>query len=58
MSIDRGYPDAHIARGLALISLGRVPDGLAALKRGLLRMQDPDRAAAIVRGQYLEPNDP
>jgi len=51
------YEYGHLARGLALIALGRKADGVAALKRGLLLSSDMTRASQIIT-QYLEPNDP
>jgi hypothetical protein len=51
------YEYGHLARGLALIALGRQQDGVTALKRGLLLSSDHTRAGQIIT-QYLEPNDP
>jgi predicted Zn-dependent protease len=51
------YEYGHLARGLALIALGRKKDGVEALKRGLVLTADHPRAAQIIT-QYLEPNDP
>ncbi|MEW6583089.1 MAG: PDZ domain-containing protein [Actinomycetota bacterium] len=57
VSLDRLNEDGHIARGLALIAAGRAPDGVQALKRGLLLLNDGDRARQLITDS-LEPNDP
>jgi tetratricopeptide (TPR) repeat protein len=57
VALDRRNEEGHIARGLALLALGRRADGVVALRRGLLLLSDPDRARQIIRDS-LEPNDP
>lgn len=57
ISLDRFNEDGHIARGLALIASGRAPEGAVALKRGLLLLNDPDRARQLIKDS-LEPSDP
>ena len=57
IALDRALEDGHIARGLALIALDRKPEGVQALKRGLLLLNDADRARQLIKDS-LEPNDP
>lgn len=57
IALDKVHEDGHIARGLALIALNRTPEGVVALKRGLLLLNDPDRARQLIKDS-LEPNDP
>ncbi len=54
---DRRYDEARIARGLALIGLGRKVEGAEELKLGLSLMRDAARAQAIITNN-LEPNAP
>jgi predicted Zn-dependent protease len=57
VALDRNYEDGHIARALALFGQTRTADGVAALKRGLLLLADPRRAASLI-AKNLEPNEP
>lgn len=57
IATDKLNEDGHIARGLALIATARKPEGVTALKRGLLLLNDPDRARQLIKDS-LEPNDP
>jgi hypothetical protein len=57
VALDRLNEDGHIARGLALIASKRAPEGVTALKRGLLLLSDPERARQLIKDS-LEPNDP
>ena len=57
IAVDGRYDEAYLARGLALISLGRVPEGVASLKRGLALSANPARAQQLITS-YLEPNTP
>jgi PDZ domain len=56
IALDKMNEDGHIARGLALIASNRKPEGVTALKRGLLLLNDPDRARQLIKDS-LEPND-
>jgi tetratricopeptide (TPR) repeat protein len=55
--LDPAYEEAHLARGLTLLALGRVPQGVSELKRGLLLTSDPKRAQQIITAN-LEPATP
>jgi hypothetical protein len=57
VALDPRYEEARIARGVALIGLNRVPEGVADLRRGLLLLADPVRAQQIITSS-LEPNTP
>ena len=57
IALDARYEEARIARGVALIGLTRVAEGVADLKRGLLLLADPARARQIITSS-LEPNTP
>jgi hypothetical protein len=54
---DVRYEEARIARGLALIGLGRTAEGVANLKIGLTLMDNATRAQQIITSS-LEPNAP
>jgi hypothetical protein len=57
LGLDRRYEEVRIARGLALIGLGRKGEGVTELKLGLTLMSDPARAQTILTNN-LEPNAP
>ncbi len=57
IAADPRYEEARIARGVALIGLGRAAEGVAELKRGLTLMDNPARAQQIITAS-LEPNTP
>jgi hypothetical protein len=57
IKMDPSYEDGYLARGLALLAQGQKAAGLRALKRGLLLLPDPNRAAELISSD-LEPNDP
>ena len=57
VALDRFYADSHLPRGIALLALDRKPEGMIALRRGLLDTADATRAEGLIR-TYLEPNDP
>jgi len=57
VALDPLYADAHIPRGIALLKTGAKPQGLQALRRGLLDLPNRERAERIIR-EDLEPSDP
>ena len=57
IQLDKAYEDGYLAKGLALLAASKRPDGLRALRTGLLLLPDRNRAQQIIITN-LEPNDP
>ena len=57
VALDARYADAFLPFGIALIATGEKPAGVKALRRGLLLLEEPDRADQLI-AQHLDPTDP
>jgi tetratricopeptide (TPR) repeat protein len=57
VGLDNRYADAFLPLGIALIADGDKVNGVKALRRGLILLEEPDRADRLIR-QHLEKADP
>lgn len=57
VSLDPRYADAFLPFGISLIASGDKAAGVKALRRGLVLLEDADRAASLI-SQHLDPTDP
>jgi Flp pilus assembly protein TadD len=57
VSLDARYADAFLPFGIALLASGEKAAGVRALRRGLILLEEPDRAADLI-AQHLDPTDP
>lgn len=57
VSLDPRYADAFLPYGISLIATGDKANGVVALRRGLLLLEEPDRANRLI-AQHLDPTDP
>lgn len=57
VSLDPRYADAFLPFGMSLIASGDKAGGVKALRRGLVLLEDPDRATSLI-SQHLDPTDP
>lgn len=57
VSLDPRYADAFLPYGISLLASGDRANGIVALRRGLLLLEEPDRANRLIV-QHLEPTDP
>ncbi|HMN99356.1 MAG TPA: PDZ domain-containing protein [Miltoncostaeaceae bacterium] len=57
VALDSRYADAFLPFGIALIATGDKPAGVKALRRGLVLLEEPDRADQLIT-QHLDPTDP
>jgi hypothetical protein len=57
VALDARYADAFLPFGIALIATGEKPAGVKALRRGLVLLEEPDRADQLI-AQHLDPTDP
>jgi tetratricopeptide (TPR) repeat protein len=57
VSLDRYYADGYLPLGIALLSLEQRAPGVQALRRGLILLEDADRANRLI-ATYLNPTDP
>ena len=57
MSLDPRYADAFLPYGISLLASGDRANGVVALRRGLLLLEEPDRANRLIV-QHLDPTDP
>jgi tetratricopeptide (TPR) repeat protein len=57
VSLDRFYADGYLPLGIALLSLEQRAPGVQALRRGLILLEDADRANRLI-ATYLNPTDP
>jgi Flp pilus assembly protein TadD len=57
VALDARYADAFLPFGIALIATGDKPAGVKALRRGLVLLEEPDRADQLI-AQHLDPTDP
>jgi len=57
VALDPRYADGFLPFGIALIASGDKPAGVKALRRGLLLLEEPDRADQLI-AQHLDPTDP
>lgn len=55
--LDKRYAEGFLPLGIALLGQGNRADGVKALRRGLLLLEDSERAARLIR-THLEPADP
>ena len=57
VTLDPRYADGFLPFGIALIASGQKPAGVKALRRGLVLLEEPDRADRLI-AQHLDPTDP
>lgn len=57
VTLDPRYADAFLPYGISLLASGDRANGIVALRRGLLLLEEPDRANRLIV-QHLEPTDP
>lgn len=57
VSLDPRYADAFLPFGISLIASGDKAGGVKALRRGLVLLEDADRAAELIT-EHLDPTDP
>ncbi len=57
VALDARYADAFLPFGIALIATGDKAAGVKALRRGLVLLEEPDRADQLI-AQHLDPTDP
>ncbi len=57
VALDARYADAFLPFGIALIATGDKAGGVKALRRGLVLLEEPDRADELIT-QHLDPTDP
>ncbi len=57
VALDSRYADAFLPFGIALIATGDKSAGVKALRRGLVLLEEPDRADQLI-AQHLDPTDP
>ena len=57
VSLDSRYADAFLPFGISLLASGDKAGGVKALRRGLVLLEDADRAASLI-SQHLNPTDP
>ncbi len=57
VSLDPRYADAFLPYGISLLAGGDKANGVVALRRGLLLLEEPDRANRLIV-QHLDPTDP
>lgn len=57
VTLDRFYADGYLPLGIALLGLDQRKPGVQALRRGLILLDDADRAQRLITA-YLDPSDP
>ncbi|CAN0515290.1 unnamed protein product, partial [Phaeothamnion confervicola] len=57
VGLDARYADAFLPLGISLIASGDRPGGVKALRRGLVLLEEPDRANDLI-AKNLDPTDP
>ncbi len=57
VALDPRYADAFLPLGIALLTSGDKANGVKALRRGLVLLEEPDRADLLIRN-HLQPADP
>jgi tetratricopeptide (TPR) repeat protein len=57
VALDARYADAFLPFGIALLATGEKASGVKALRRGLILLEEPDRADRLI-AQHLDPTDP
>ena len=57
VALDPRYAEGFLPFGIALIASGEKPAGVKALRRGLVLLEEPDRADRLI-AQHLDPTDP
>ena len=57
VALDQRYADAFLPLGIALLASGDKANGVKALRRGLVLLEEPDRADRLMRA-HLERADP
>lgn len=57
VGLDRYYADGYLPLGIALLDQEQRKPGVQALRRGLILLEDADRAARLI-STYLNPTDP
>ncbi len=57
VSLDRHYADGYLPLGIALLDQKQRQPGVQALRRGLILLEDADRANRLIT-TYLNPTDP
>lgn len=57
VGLDTRYADGFLPLGIALLAAGDKANGVKALRRGLVLLEEPDRADRLIRA-HLQPTDP
>ena len=57
VSLDTRYADGFLPYGISLLAAGDRAGGVKMLRRGLVLLEDPDRAASLI-AEHLDPTDP
>ena len=57
VSLDTRYADGFLPYGISLLASGDKAGGVKMLRRGLVLLEDPDRAASLI-AEHLDPTDP
>lgn len=57
VTLDPRYADSFLPYGISLIASGDRANGVVALRRGLLLLEEPERANRLI-AQHLNPTDP
>jgi membrane-associated protease RseP (regulator of RpoE activity) len=57
VTLDARYADAFLPFGISLLANGDKPGGVKALRRGLVLLEDADRAETLI-AEHLNPTDP
>ncbi|MGD9572361.1 MAG: PDZ domain-containing protein [Thermoleophilia bacterium] len=55
--LDPRYADGFLPLGIGLLTAGDKPGGVRMLRRGLILLEEPDRASRLI-AQHLDPTDP
>lgn len=55
--LDVRYADGFLPLGIGLLAAGDKPGGVRMLRRGLILLEEPDRAGRLI-AQHLDPTDP
>jgi tetratricopeptide (TPR) repeat protein len=57
VALDPRYADAFVPYGMSLLASGDRANGVVALRRGLLLLEEPERADRLI-SEHLNPTDP
>ena len=57
VSLDARYADGFLPYGISLLATGDKAGGVKMLRRGLVLLEDADRASSLI-SEHLDPTDP